>query len=148
MFLDVDMETLFVIIKKTNALIVHLLIYISMRQTRLPIEWVTSAEADSSESVSSEEEKVPARKAAPLQWTRVKSLEQIRSQKIMVFDSEKDLQFDKSQKILRAELNHNRGTFIFDPDDFKGQAQSMTVESFRLPQEGLLEYAKLATQLR
>jgi len=30
-FLDVDMETLFVIIKKTNALIVHLLIYISMR---------------------------------------------------------------------------------------------------------------------
>lgn len=90
------METLFVIIKKTNALIVHLLIYISMRQTRLPIEWVTSAEADSSESVSSEEEKVPARKAAPLQWTRVKSLEQIRSQKIMVFDSDKDLQFDKS----------------------------------------------------
>ena len=91
---------------------------------------------------------MPARKAAPLQWTRVKSLEQIRSQKIMVFDSEKDLQFDKSQKVLRAELNHNRGTFIFDPDDFKGQAQSMNVESFRLPQEGLLEYAKLATQLR
>ena len=95
-FLAVEREILFVIIKKTNALTVFLLTHSSMRQTRLPIEWVTSAEADSSESVSSEEEKVPARKAAPLQWTRVKSLDQIRAQKIMVFDSEKDLQFDKS----------------------------------------------------
>jgi len=67
-----------------------------MRQTRLPTEWIPSAEADSSESVSSEEEKAPGRRAVPLQWTRVKSLEQIRSQKLMIFDSEKDLQFDKS----------------------------------------------------
>ena len=119
-----------------------------MRQTHLPTEWMLSAEADSSESVSSEEEKAPKRRAAPLQWTRVKSLEQIRSQKLMVFDSEKDLQFDKSQKTIRAELNHNRGMFIFDPDDFKGQAQALAVESYRLPEEGLREYAKLATQLR
>jgi len=38
--------------------------------------------------------------------------------------------------------------FIFDPDDFKGQAQALAVESYRLPEEGLREYAKLATQLR
>ena len=45
-------------------------------------------------------------------------------------------------------MNHRRGEFVFDPDDFKGQAASLTVESYRLPEEGLLEYARLVTRLR
>ena len=66
----------------------------------------------------------------------------------MVYESLKDLQFDKNQKTLRKELNHSRGEFTFDPDDFKETAKTFTVESFRLPEDGLLEYAKLATRLR
>ena len=40
------------------------------------------------------------------------------------------------------------GQFIFDPDDFKEEAKTFTLNTCRLPEEGLLEYAKLATRLR
>ncbi len=37
---------------------------------------------------------------------------------------------------------------MFDPDDFKNEANVFTVDAYRLPEQGLLEYAKLATRLR
>ena len=37
---------------------------------------------------------------------------------------------------------------MFDPDHFKDIAKSFEVESYMLPKEGLLEYARLATRLR
>ena len=76
-----------------------------MRQTRLPTEWISDAEEGSSSSSSFEEAKRPGRRAAPLQWTRVKSLDQIRKEKVMVFEGEKDLQFDKNLKTIRRELD-------------------------------------------
>ena len=66
----------------------------------------------------------------------------------MVFDASKDLKFDKNVKALRSELTHNRGMFAFDPTDFNGQSQGFTIEGYRLTEEGLKEYGKLATQLR
>ena len=66
----------------------------------------------------------------------------------MVFDASKDLKFDRNVKALRSELTHNRGTFAFDPSDFNGQSQNFTIEGYRLTEEGLKEYGKLATQLR
>ena len=66
----------------------------------------------------------------------------------MVFDAQKDLKFDKNLKTLRRELAHSRGTFVFDPSDFNDQAQDFTIEGYRLSEVGLVEYAKLATQLR
>ena len=45
-------------------------------------------------------------------------------------------------------MDSDRGEFVFDPDDFKDIASTFEVESYRLPEEGLLEYAKLATKLR
>ena len=131
--LSADRVSFLIIIKTINAPVNTLITNNHMRQTRLPTEWLTSAEENSSSSSSFEEEKAPGNRAVPLKWTRVKSLEQIRSQKIMIFDGQKDLQFDKNQKTLRDELNHNRGSFVFDPDDFKEESQSFAVESYRLP---------------
>ena len=37
---------------------------------------------------------------------------------------------------------------LVDPNDFKELASSFDEESYRLPTEGLLEYAKLASRLR
>ena len=62
-----------------------------MRQTRLPIDWIVNAEQSSSDS-SIEEEKVKrGRPAHPLQWTRVKTLALMKSQKVMLYDGSKDL---------------------------------------------------------
>jgi hypothetical protein len=66
----------------------------------------------------------------------------------MIYPHLQDLTFDKNVKTIRKEMNHTRGEFVFDPDDFKGQASSFTVESYRLPEAGLLEYARLVTRLR
>ena len=63
-----------------------------MRQTRLPLDWIVGAEESSSDSSSFEEEIVKrGRPAHPLQWTRVKTLEQMKSQRLMVYDGAKDL---------------------------------------------------------
>ena len=119
-----------------------------MKQTTLPVSWNTEVEeCSSSESSSSEEEARPSR-AQPLQWTRVKSLDMIKSQRVMVYKAAEDLKFDKSLKTIRKEMDSDRGQFVFDPDDFKDVAKGFEVESYRLPEEGLLEYGKLATKLR
>ena len=66
----------------------------------------------------------------------------------MVYDGEADARFDKNLKVIRKETAQVRGQFVFDPDDFKDDAKAFTVDAYRLPQQGLLEYAKLATRLR
>ena len=66
----------------------------------------------------------------------------------MVYQTAEDLKFDKTIKTIRNELDHNRGEFVFDPDQFKEVAQNFDVESYRLPEAGLLEYAKVTTRLR
>ena len=66
----------------------------------------------------------------------------------MVYNSEEDLKFDRKLKVIRKELEHARGQFTFDPDDFKEAASGFKEEAYQLPEQGLLEYAKAATQLR
>ena len=75
-------------------------------------------------------------------------MQQIKSQRVMVYNAEEDLKFDRTLKVIRKELDRRRGQFIFDPNDFKELASSFDEESYRLPKEGLLEYAKLASRLR
>ena len=65
----------------------------------------------------------------------------------MVYDAGEDLKFDRSLKVIRKEMEHNRGQFIFDPADFKDTAASFDEESYRLSKDGLLEYAAIATKL-
>ena len=118
------------------------------KQTTLPTCWSPGAEASpssDSSSVNSDEDKP---RGKPLMWTRVKSLAQIKSQKVMVYDAGEDLKFDRTLKVIRKELEHDRGEFVFDPADFKEAAASFDEESYRLPRDGLLEYAVLATRLR
>ena len=69
-------------------------------------------------------------------------------ERVTVYDAKKDLAFDKTLKVVRKEANHARGTFAFDPDDFREEAKGFTVAAYRLSQDGLLEYAQLATRLK
>ena len=116
-----------------------------MKQTTLPVSWNKEAEECSSSESSSSEEDDKQSRAQPLQWTRVKSLAMIKSQRVMVYNAAEDLKFDKSLNTIRKEMDSDRGEFVFDPDDFKEVAKGFEVESYRLPEEGLLEYGKLAT---
>ena len=52
-------------------------------------------------------------------WTRVKSLEQIRGQQVLVYDCQSDLAFDKNVKMIRRELEQEVGSFVFEPDSLK-----------------------------
>ena len=119
-----------------------------MKQTTLPQTWVPGTESSSSSESSSSEEEVKRPRSKPLLWTRVKSLELIKKQKVMVYQAAEDLKFDKTLKIIRKELEHDRGEFVFDPDHFKDVSKTFDIESFRLPKEGLLEYARVASRLR
>ena len=66
----------------------------------------------------------------------------------MVYDGKADLKFDKNLKTIRKELTVDTGGFVFDPDSFKEQAKSFSLESHRLTEEVLRQYGDLATLLR
>ena len=116
-----------------------------MRQTTLPSDWVPGAAASSSSESSSSYEEEKKSRAAALQWTRVKSLSVLKSQRVTVYNAEEDLKFDRTLKTIRKELDQARGEFTFDPGDFKDVAGGFTEEAYRLPEQGLLEYARVAT---
>ena len=65
-----------------------------------------------------------------------------------VYNAEEDLKFDRNLKMIRKELEHARGEFTFDPADFKEVAAGFNEDAYRLPEQGLLEYARLASKLR
>ena len=68
--------------------------------------------------------------------------------RVMVYNGVEDAKFDRSIKEIRKQASHGNGSFEFDPQDFKDVAASFAVEAYRLPREGLFEYARMATRLR
>ena len=50
--------------------------------------------------------------------------------------------------MVRKEAGHEKGAFVFDPDDFKEEAKGFSTEAYKLSRDGLLEYAQLATRLK
>ena len=97
-----------------------------MRQTRLPIDWIVDAEQSSSDNSVEEEQPKRGRPAQALQWTRVKTLSLMKSQRLMVYNGTEDLQFDKYQKKQRAEQRHGNGQFVFDPQELAKQGTSFS----------------------
>ena len=121
---------------------------IKMRQTRLPVNWIVEAEESSSSSSELEEEVGHRRNAQPLQWTRVKSLELIKDQRLMVYNGTNDLSWDKTLKVIRKQTDVHGGEFVFDPDSLKEEAKTFRLETSRLAHQELIEYGRLATDLR
>ena len=120
-----------------------------MRQTRLPIDWIVGAEQSSSDSSGPEEQVVKrGRPEHPLQWTRVQTVKHMMSAPLAVHDYKKDLQSEKQQKVLRAELEHGEGCFAFDPFKLNTELDDLSTATNRLSDGELLRYAKLATELR
>ena len=119
-----------------------------MHQTRLPIDWIVEAEQSSSSSEAPEDPVKRGRKARPLQWTRVKSMTLIREQQLMVYDGDKDLNWDKHLKVIRRQASVAGGEFVFDPDSLREEARAFRLDAYRLSQEELLAYGKLASSLR
>ena len=46
----------------------------------------------------------------------------MKTQRVMVYNAEEDLKFDRKLKTIRKELDQARGEFTFDPSDFKDVA--------------------------
>ena len=119
-----------------------------MKQTRLPAIWLANNDELSDSDEESFEPDSNIKKKNPLYWTRVKSMDQIRCQKVMVYDADKDMEFDKNLRLVRREINQALGRIVFDPDEFKGRAQVLTIDQTRLTHEKLFSYGKIATNLR
>ena len=69
-------------------------------------------------------------------------------QRITVFDIEKDLEKDKVLKAVRAGSNRESGEVIFDPDEWKGRSDELTIEQSKLSEGELWKYALMATEVR
>ena len=80
-----------------------------MVQATLPTSWIRDAVDVSSSESSYSDEEVAQPRGKPLQWSRVKSMQQIRSQRVMVYNAEDDLKFDRTLKVIRREMDQRRG---------------------------------------
>ena len=84
----------------------------------------------------------------PEMWTRVKSRNMISHQRITVFPIEQDLETDKVLKAVRSGATRVKGEILFDPDEWKGKHEELTIDKCRFPTDELQKYAKIATELR
>ena len=80
-------------------------------------------------------------------WTRVKNRDEMH-RRITVFDIEKDLASDNSLKAVQRMSTRKLGEVLFDPDEWKGKGDDLTIEYHKLSSGQLLNYAKLATKVR
>ena len=83
-----------------------------------------------------------------MSWTRVKDVESTHLSRLKIYDVEEDLKADKSLKQIRKGAVRDLGQMLFDPDDFKNQADQLRVDAYKLTEEELRAYAELATTIR
>ena len=84
----------------------------------------------------------------PMHWTRVRAVEGASTKRVTVFNVEDDLQADKALQQVRKGAVRELGQMLFDPDEFKGTEDQLTMADHRLSSDQLLEYAKMATAIR
>ena len=106
----------------------------------------------SSDDSDEESEYVPSKKKqifnTPMSWTRVRDVEATNVQRFKIYDVEEDLKADKSLKQIRKGAVRDLGQMLFDPDDFKDQADQLRVDAYKLTEEELRAYAELAASIR
>ena len=67
-----------------------------MKQLQLPKGWIADALENSDSDEDYVEDDEAKKRSKTFYWTRVKSLSQIEEQKLMVYDSAPDLDFDRN----------------------------------------------------
>ena len=68
----------------------------------------------------------------PLQWTRVKSVDQMPYARVTVFDVEKDKATDKSLQAVRKGAVREETLMLFDPTEYQGMGASLTMEKYAI----------------
>ena len=64
---------------------------------------------------------------APSNWTRVKTRDMMRAQKVVVFDLNRDLNDKNALNVKGAKPAAERPTFLFDPDTFNERQHPLKV---------------------
>ena len=72
----------------------------------------------------------------------------MRGPRIQLFDLANDLEFDKNLQKVRKSAANDIIEMVFDPEDFKADEERLTIQRHKLDEAELLEYARLATELR
>ena len=121
-----------------------------MAQKQSTLKHFLSIPSDSESEEASQYTPSPQKGALklPEMWTRVKSREQMPHQRITVFDIEKDLATDKVLKAVRSGAIREKGEILFDPDEWKGRGDELTIDKCKLTRDELMKYAATATEIR
>ena len=111
-----------------------------------------SKKSESSSDSGDESLYAPSKKksmfSAPMSWTRVKYVHAVNVSRPRIYDVEEDLKADKSLRAIRKGAVRELGEMLFDPEDFKDQADQLRVNDYKLDEDQLFAYAKLATTIR
>ena len=81
-------------------------------------------------------------------WTRVIPLRDFNAENIKLYDLRKDLEQDRQLKLIRQLTSSTNGRAIFDPDAYRNSDYNFNVDSHKLTEDQLREYAQIITQIR
>ena len=81
-------------------------------------------------------------------WTRVREVYSSVDKRVTTFDVEEDLKQDKGLKAIRKAATRELGELLFDPNTFNHQIDLLKMDTYRLDQETLQDYAKLSSAIR
>ena len=122
-----------------------------MKKTRQSTlhKFIRKSSSDESEDVSVYLPS-PSKTAAAekFSWTRVKSRKQMTGKQLQLFDVADDIQWDKNLQKVHSGANRDLGETLFDPDEYKGQNETLTFQRHSLDEAALLDYAERASALR
>ena len=82
------------------------------------------------------------------QWTRVVSLNDMNKNIVGVYKIAEDLQFDQAYRNALTNSRERSGSVLFSPLHYKKSDIGADLESSHLEAQTLLEFAKLATDIR
>ena len=107
-------------------------------QTKLPQHWILSSSVDAHSHQTSDDELQPEKILRNLQWTRVMRMEQINADEISVFNIDADVHGDKSIDQVRNNPSEIRSQLLFDPEEYKGRQDELTIALQTLTKEELV----------
>ena len=117
-------------------------------QSKIPSSWILPKSHQEESSESSGDERSAERSLRNLRWTRVLTLESMLADNAPVFNIDLDVQSDSNIELVKKQLGSESSQLLFDPDEYRGNGEELTVLRQTLSEEELLRYAQMASRLR
>jgi hypothetical protein len=119
-----------------------------MKQTIISTFFKAKKQDSSSDDSEPSQDGAPQQNPTKSAWTRVKSLQMMKTPGIQLYDLDKDIQQDLVLAQARGHIASQKGQVIWDPEDYNRKTYNWYLDQHALTEGELLAFGELATTAR